>query len=160
MITSPNLFSGVFDMVVTHAQALGIFEVVYPCEPKSAPPNGLSCAIYVGGPTQQGFSVVPARSGLDVVAKRCVFTVRIHYPMLHEPVGEIEPTVLGATELLIDSYIGDFELDGTAAFIDIFGMYGEGISGLPGYITIDNKIFRVMSVTLPVVLKAEVTESG
>jgi hypothetical protein len=160
MITSANDFPSIFAVLVTHAQELGIFEVVYQGEPKMAPTNGLTIALYVGGTGDQGFSVVARRSGLATVAKRIVITARIHLPMLHEPTSEIESTILGAAEQYIDSLIGDYMLGSTVDFLDIFGAYGAAVSGLPGYITIDSKIFRVMSITIPVVLESEVTENG
>lgn len=160
MIASTNDFPSIFSALVTHAQELGIFEIVYQGEPKSAPTNGLTIALYVGGAGDQGFSVVAQRSGLASVSKRIVITARIHFPMLHEPTSEIESTILGATEQYIDSLVGDYMLGDTVDFLDIFGAYGAAVSGLPGYITIDNKIFRVMSITLPVVLESEVAESG
>jgi hypothetical protein len=156
---SQNDFVSIFAALVTHAQELGIFETVYQGEPKSAPTNGLTLALYVGGATDQGFSLVSQRSGLATVSKRIVLTARIHFPMLHEPISDIETTVLSATEQYVDSLLSDFMLGHTVDFLDMFGAYGTGVAGLPGYITIDSKLFRVMSITLPVILESEATES-
>lgn len=155
-LSSQNVMPSVFDAVVTHAQSLGIFDVVYRGEPKAAPANGLTCAVYANG----SFTVVSGRSGLASVAKKAGLAIRIHTPMLQEPISDIDPTILGATEQLLDSMFGDFTLGATAAFIDIFGAYGEPVSALPGYITIDSKLFRVMVITLPIILNSEATENG
>ncbi len=158
MITSPNAFVIIYDRLVTHLQSLGIFDIVFRCEPKSAPGNGLTVAVYTGDSQSQGVTLVQSFSGLNTVVKRVVFSIRIHMPMLHEPIDDIEPDILGATELVIDSLSGDLDLGSDVTSIDLFGAYGTGMTGRPGYITIDSKIYRVMTLVIPVILESEATQ--
>ena len=54
---------------------------------------------------------------------------------------------------LVISYIGDFDLGTTARNIDVFGASGVGLQAQPGYISIDNKMFRIADITVPVIVK-------
>ena len=136
-----------FDQVVSHAASLGIFERVNSHEPKNAPGSGLSCSVWAGpiGP-------IARASGLASTSGRVVFNIRVYSSMLAEPQDDIDREILTATSVLMGAYSGDFTLGGNARAIDLLGMYGTPLSADPGYINHDGKLFRVMEITLPVIV--------
>lgn len=139
--------SGIFSAVQSHALRLGLFERVNTSEPKSAPGNGLSCAMWMN-------SVAPARaqSGLDTTTALLVLNVRVYARMLQEPQDDIDLGILDAVDRLMAAYTGDFDLNGTIRNVDLLGAIGPGLSAQFGYLTIDNTMFRVATIVLPLIV--------
>ena len=139
-----NLFAA----LVTDAELTGLFETVQTHEPKSAPQNGLNCSVWVD-------TIKPVRtSGLNSTSGLVTFFIRIYNSMLAEPQDDIDPQILAAVGVLMNTYSGDFELGDVAdvRMVDLLGAYSDGLSAQAGYMSIDSKMFRVMVITLPVVL--------
>lgn len=136
------------DDLASHAMASGYFDRVNQHEPKSKPGRGLTCAIWVD-------RIEPARgrSGLAATSARVVFNVRVYTNMLQQPQDSIDPNVMEATDALMEAYTGDFTLGGDAAFIDVLGMtQGHALDAQSGYINIDNMVYRVMTISVPVIV--------
>lgn len=132
--------------ITSHAQTTGLFDYVTGHEPKSQPGNGLICAVWLN-------RVDSIRaSGLGQTSARIEFSVRLYSGMVQEPQDEIDPNLLAATDALFSNYIGDFELGGKARMIDVRGAHGEPLSAESGYINQDNKIYRVFTLTVPVIV--------
>lgn len=137
----------IMDKLQSHAMTLGVFERVNLHEPKNAPGSGLTCAIWADfiGP-------VPSSSGLAATNALLVFNIRVYSNMLAEPQDYIDPEVINTVSLLMTAYSGDFELGGSVAWIDLLGQSGRVMQAQAGYINQDGKMFRVMTITLPVVM--------
>lgn len=136
----------ILNQVVSHALRIGHFERVNQHEPKNAPPNGLSCAIWLD-------SISPVRSsGLSSTSGRVAFMVRIYTNMLSEPPDFVDPNILKAAIGLMDAYSGDFELGDTVRNVDLLGMTGTSLSAQAGYLSQDGKLYRVMTITLPLIV--------
>lgn len=139
----------IIDHLASHAMALGVFDRVNTHEPKNKPGRGLTCAIWVD-------RIEPARgrSGLAATDARVVMNVRVYTNMLQNPQDAIDPNVMAATDLLLTAYTGDFELGNNSRFIDCLGMtQGHPMSSQSGYINIDNMVYRVMTMTVPVIVQ-------
>lgn len=135
------------DRIASHAMALALFDRVNQHEPKNKPGRGLTCAIWID-------RIEPARgrSGLDKTDARVVFNVRVYTNMLQNPQDAIDPSVMNAVDLLMEAYSGDFELGDDTRFIDLLGMtQGHPLFSQSGYINIDNMVYRVMTITVPVI---------
>jgi hypothetical protein len=139
--------AGILDQIVSHALSSGWFERVNQHEPKSAPGNGLSCAVWLEsiGPPRSG-------SGLSSTSGRLVFSVRLYTSMLADPADAIDPLLMSACDALLTAYSGDFELGATVRAIDLLGMSGDPLSARAGYLAQDNKLFRVLTITLPLIV--------
>ena len=135
-----------FTKIESHALSLGRFDQVNRHEPKNAPGNQLTAAIWV---QQIGGAV---GSGLAATDARVEFTVRIYSNMLAEPQDAIDPNILSATDVLMSAYQGDFTLDGTIKAVDLLGMAGTPLGAQAGYLTQDNTLYRVMDITLPLLV--------
>lgn len=138
--------AGIMGAVKDHALTSGMFERVNGHEPKNAPGKGLTVAIWADyvGPVLS--------SGLAMTSARVVLMVRIYSSMLMEPQDAIDPNIIAAVDALMDAYSGDFELGGTARSVDLLGSSGTSLSAQAGYLEQDHKHFRVMTITLPVVV--------
>jgi hypothetical protein len=124
-------------------------------EPKNKPGRGLTCAIWVD-------RIEPARgrSGLAVTDARVVFNVRVYTNMLQNPQDAIDPSVMIAADALFEAYSGDFDLGDEDRFIDLLGMtQGHPLFSQSGYINIDNMVYRVMTLTVPVIVSNAWTQS-
>lgn len=133
------------DVLVSHAKQLGVFDRVHTHEPKNAPGSGLTCVIW-------GDRIEPAkRSGLDSTSLRVAFSVRVYKNMASEPQDAIDPAVLSAVAKLMAVYSGDFTLGGDARHIDLLGAEGAPMSAQAGYLNQDGRLYRVMTITLPII---------
>lgn len=139
--------SGIVSAVTSHAKKTGLFQGVNGHEPKAAPQNGLTCAVWA-----DRVEPVPQASGLQVTTAYVVLQVRLYTSMVQQPYDSIDPKLLTAVDKLLTEYSGDFQLGGKVRNVDLLGMFGESLSARAGYINQDQKIYRVMTVTLPLVV--------
>ena len=105
-----------FNAIESHAKASGLFDSVNTHEPKSAPGGNLHCAIYVSS-----LGPVPTGSGLTATTGVLTIMARIYLPMIQEPQDKIDPTIIAATDTLLEDFSGDFTLGGNARNIDLLG---------------------------------------
>jgi hypothetical protein len=145
--------SGLVNAIASHAAATGLFDVVNSHEPKNAPNSHLSCAIWA-----QSLNPVLS-SGLAAASARVEFRVRLYTAMLQEPADMIDPELLDAVDVLMADYIGNFTLGGIIRDVDVLGSDGAMLSVVAGYLSQDGKLFRIMDITLPLVINDLWTES-
>lgn len=136
----------ILDQVESLAAQIGVFDRINKHEPKSAPGTGYSLAIFVQ-------AIDPIRgSGLNSTSIRLEFREHIYTSMLSEPQDGIDTDSIRLTDLLLEQYSAHFTLGGEARHIDVMGAYGTSLSARAGYIDIDNKKYRVMEITLPIIV--------
>lgn len=143
------------DRIASHAMASGYFDHVNQHEPKSKPGRGLTCAVWID-------RIEPARSrsGLTATDARVVFNVRVYTNMLQEPQDAIDPNVMEAVDVLFEAYTGDFQLGSEERFIDVLGMtQGHALDAQSGYININNMTYRVMTISVPVIIQNAWTQA-
>lgn len=134
------------DAMASHAAETGHFQTVNQHEPKNSPGHGLRAALWV-----QTFR--PARrSGLASTSMRLEYRLRIYQNMLMEPQDSIDPAVLAAADACLAAYSSNFTLGGLVRQVDLLGSDGNPLSATAGYLAIDNKMYRVMDLTIPLVI--------
>lgn len=139
--------AAILNKLVSHALTLGQFDRVNQHEPKNAPGNGLTYAIWA-----QSLAPIARGSGLAATSGRLEFNGRIYTSMLQQPEDDIDLDVLAATDKLLNTYSGDFELGGQVRDIDLLGEYGQPLQANAGYVSQDNKLLRVMTITIPLIV--------
>lgn len=132
--------------VQSHASRTGLFERVLGHEPKSAPGNGLSVAVWV-----QNLRPIPGGSGLASTTARLELSVRVYSNMLADPQDAIDTRLLDAVDALMAAYSGDFQLGGLIRNVDLLGADGDPLSCNAGYLEQDSKLYRVVVITLPLI---------
>jgi hypothetical protein len=137
----------ILDAVESHALASGYFATVNGHEPKSPPVSGITCAVWVEqiGPARGG-------SGLDSTSSRLALYVRLYSSLMQQPADAIDPDLMTALDTLMAAYSGDFELDGLVRQVDLLGTYGEPLSARAGYLAEAGGEYRVMTITLPLIV--------
>jgi hypothetical protein len=146
--------NGVLDELTSHAARLGRFEKVNGFEPKNNPGNGLSAAIWVN-------RIDPIKnSPLNATSIRLEFQFRIYQNFISEPQDAIDPNVFSALDLLMDAYSNDFTLNTEAREIDLLGQFGTGLSAQAGYIDMAGKLYRQVTLTIPVIIDDVWTQAG
>lgn len=143
----------ILDPIRAHAAALGVFDTVGGHEPKRAPGTGLTFALWV-----DRINPVPS-SGLTSTSIRFTVLGRIYGPMLAEPQDEIDPVMSDAAARFISALAGDLELNGpdgsgasVARSVDVRGIHGVDLSAQAGYIEQDRALYRVYTITVPVLV--------
>jgi hypothetical protein len=139
---------GVLDAIQSHALASGYFEAVNGAEPTSPPDtSGLTCAVWVEqiGPARGG-------SGLNSTSTRVCFYVRLYTGMHTEPIDAIDPNLMTALDSLMAAYSGDFTLGGLVREVDLLGAYGDPLGARAGYLVEGGTEFRVLTITLPLIV--------
>jgi hypothetical protein len=140
-------YAGLVDKAVSRAKSLGLFETVNAHEPKNAPGSGLRAAVWV-----QALEPITA-SGLAATSARVEINTRIYTNMLREPPDAIDPEMLAAADALIAAYSSNFDLDlAGVRGVDLLGAYGKPLSAQAGYLNQDGKLYRVITVVLPVIV--------
>lgn len=143
----------VLTAIADHARQLGVFERVHTHEPRTAPGNGVTLALWSDG-------ITPTRaSGLAAVSVRLPFSGRIYVPGDTEPQDAIDPTLLSATSTFLGALAGDFELGGDARMVDIFGADGQPMGGQAAYLKMDDREYRIMSLSVAVIVNDAWTEA-
>lgn len=138
--------TGILDAVVSHAMASGQFEQVNGHEPANAPSHGLTAAVWAD-------SVRALRaSGLSSTTVQLIFNVRIYTSTQSDPADAIDPNMIAAVDDLCAAYNGDFTLGGLVREVDVLGAHGQPLLVRAGYIQQSGAIFRVMTITLPVIV--------
>ena len=145
--------AAILAQVSSHAQRLALFSQVKTHEPKNAPGLGLNVAVWV-----DSLSPIPARSGLAATSARLVFNVRVYNPMVTIDEDGIDTVIVGAVDALLTAYTGDFDLGGTVAEVDLLGAYGPPLAARAGYLTQDQRTYRVMVITLPLTINDAYTQ--
>jgi hypothetical protein len=150
--------STVFDKIVSHAMESGRFDNVNEHEPKSSPGTGTLCSVWI----QQ---VRPYRlSGMGAISGVVILNARIYMNFRQKPYDMIDQNITSASMDLMAAMAGDFDFGGDAGVraVDLMGASGFPLSCQSGYVEIDRQMFRVMTVTIPVIVNDmfDVTSGG
>jgi len=138
-----------FTAIQSYAEELGLFQAVDLHDPWNAPGNRLFCSIMLG-------QVKPVTSsGLNSVSGQVTLSVRAGSIELQKPLDSINPELLSAVSSLMGAFAGGFTLGGTVRNIDLFGM-----SAAPGWVDFEGKPFRVVEISLGIVINDMFAESA
>jgi hypothetical protein len=138
-----------FTAIQSMAQELGIFEGVDLHDPWSPPGSRLFCSINLG-------TIRPVlSSGLAAVSGQVALIIRIWSSAIQKPLDNIDPEVLAATCSLMGALAGGFTLGGTVRDVDVMAM-----SAQPAYVDFEGKPFRVVEISLPIVINDMFSEAA
>ena len=140
-------FAAVINPITSYASASGLFNAVNGHEPKNAPSQGLTAAVWV-----QRIIPLPGRSALNATTGLLEIMMRLYRPFLFEPPDAIDPDLMAAVDVMLTAFSGDFDLGGNVSHIDLLGAYSNGLWAQAGYLNQDSKIYRVMDISIPVVI--------
>ncbi len=138
----------IFDKVVSYAMTTGRFDQVNQHEPTNAPRMGMICSVWI-----QAIRPILA-SGLAATSGIVQLNARIYRNFKSMPHDVIDPEITGAVCDLMGTLSADFDFGGVANVrnIDLLGEHGVPLAAQAGYIEIDRQMFRVMTLTIPVLI--------
>lgn len=146
----------IFDKLVSACARTGSFERTQAGDLKSAPGRGLTAAVWV----QHMGPAVGAASGLSSTTGSLIFWIRIYSDLIMEPHDKIDPRIISAADGLFRLFVNGFTLDGLIRNVDVRGANSlQPLGADAGYQAIDNKMFRIMTITLPLVVNDMWTEA-
>lgn len=158
MVTTPNLTEQMIGDIISSVQTLaastGRFEVVIKNEPVSAPTTGLMCAIWID-------SINPIRrSAINSTSVSFNLRVRVYMPFRAQPYDIIDTEVLAGITEIMAALSGDFTFSQTATIddkircVDLLGGEGSGekLDARAGYLELDRKIYRIMTIRCPIII--------
>lgn len=134
--------AALFAEVRSRAKQLGVFPSVIGHDPETAPPSGVSCSVMLGPVKPSG-----PDSGLGAVSAHVTLLVNVWAFAQKRPLDDLDPEVLAATCSLMGAFAGGFTLNGTVREVDLFAMSAE-----PGYVNFQGKEFRIMKISLPLIV--------
>jgi hypothetical protein len=137
------------DALISHALSSGHFVSVNAVDVGSNPTNeGLTAVLY-----PRRIIPAPGRSGLASTSAVMTFVMRLFHSSASDPLGEIDPRIIDATDALLNAYSGDFTLGGLVAEVDLLGQYGESLRSDSGWLPMgDAGEFRIVDITIPLVI--------
>lgn len=147
MALTAAAIDAILDQVVSRACEVWDFSRVQAHEPKSAPGVGLTLATFV-----QQFQPIALASGLDATSARMELVVRLYRPFVSQPEDLIDPDLAKAATAICLAYSGDFDLGGQVRDVDLLGQFGVGLGWRAGYQTIDRTVYRIVDITVPLIL--------
>jgi hypothetical protein len=139
-------YRAIRDALVSAALSTGHYERVAAHEPKNAPGNGLTCAVWSAGWR-------PARSGLASTSLRLLWTVQTRCSMQRAPLDEIDLDCLAANDAVAAALSSDVDL-GVAGvrMVDLLGAEGEPMKTDTGHVDHDGHWYRVFELAVPVII--------
>jgi hypothetical protein len=118
-------------------------------EPLSAPDvPGVVCCVFPADPV----APLAESSGLAGADARMPVMVRLMRNALAEPQDQRETDLIDAYDALMSAMLGAFTLNGAVRSVDVLGESGEALAGQWGYITLDKSIFRIIDITVPLMI--------
>jgi len=86
--------------------------------------------------------------------------VRLYRAVLRQPQSEGELELVNAVSELTEDFAEDYTLGTTVREIDLAAQFGEGISAEWGHVEVSGSMFRVVDITLPLVVDDSATAAA
>jgi hypothetical protein len=134
------------DYVASTAMASGYFTVVNKHEAVG------NIGTYVASVWLQHIGPARGGSGLNATSLRVELTLRIYSAMITAPSDEIDPNMARAAMAVLTSFSGAFSIGDTVRDIDLLGEFGTPLSGKAGYLNLSTQVYRVMDITIPIIV--------
>ena len=148
----PNNFNdaavdAVFNSLISLALQSAYFDNVNQHEPKSAPGYGITCSVWIQ-------TITPIRgSGQAATSGLLLMNMRLYTSMTQQPFDMIDPNITKAVTWMMGAISGKFQLGlPDTRNVDLLGINGYLLSAQAGYVEIDRKMMRVMTMTVPIVI--------
>lgn len=149
----------VTNKMVSTAMETGYFTHVQSHEPTSAQATtDLFAACWM-----QLLRPVAAASGLNNTSGLLMYNLRMYMRQMGEegtPQDYIDPQMVRATARLMLLYSSRFTLSGLIRNVDLLGAHGEPLAAVAGYLTLGTVKYRVMTITIPMVINDLFTQAA
>jgi uncharacterized protein (UPF0212 family) len=135
--------------IASFLEARGEFTTVQIGEPKSPPVGDLSAAVFMND------AAVVAVT-LQTTVEIHEVTVRIYRNMLEEPEADNEIRLSQVLNGVVSDLLGDYDLGATIRNIAV-GEYGRTLSAAWGYVDVGGTIYRMIDLSVPMIVDGNAT---
>lgn len=149
MVDLEAQISNIHAAMTSVVQKSSYFRQVNDHEPTSAPAGlDMFAACWL-----QFLRPVPARSGLNTISGLLTYNVRMYTSQFAEQQDYIDPQMIRATAKLMALFAGAFTLGGSITAVDLLGLTGDvPLSAVAGYLQLGQTRYRVMTITVPMLV--------
>lgn len=127
-------------------KASGLFVNTLRYEPRGTPANGLTLSLIAG-------QIEPIQSsGLASVSLRWQIDGQIYLPMHADPPENLDVLLTLAAGGYLQALCAQHTLGGLVRCIDVFGSDGPRLSATPGYLEMNDKMYRVARLMIPLLI--------
>lgn len=144
----------IMEALSTIGKKSGLFVRVSKFEPRGQPGNRVTLSL-ISGPMQPITS-----SGLNNASLRWQIDGRVYLPMNYEPQEDADIVLTAAAAKFLEDLCGQFTLGGLVRCVDVFGSDGAPLSATPGYMEQNDKMFRVITLVIPLLINQQWTLQG
>lgn len=137
------------DALTSAALRTGRFDAVNGVDIGSTPSSGGIVAVV----WPRRIRALPGGSGLNTTSTSIVFMMRLFAAMNADPMGEIDPAMIAATDDVMNLLSGGFTLDGLINYVDLLGEHGDALGSDSGFLKLnENQTFRIVDITIPFIV--------
>lgn len=135
------------DRIVTYLQGDGGVRLAQTGEPKSPPvtSNSLFASVIM-----RSTSVVLVT--LNGTIESHTIQIRLYRDMLAEPQKSIEVDLATAAQRIQADLAGEYDLGGGIRNVDVGGEHGQALRTDWGYVTIDQRMYRIVDITVALIV--------
>lgn len=137
------------NLVVSFLQKRGEYSFVQIGEPKSPPRGDLAAAVFVSDASVVGVT-------LQTTIEIHELTIRLYRNMMEEPEEDNELRISQAVTGIVSDLLGDYDLGASVRNIAV-GEYGRTISATYGYLDVGGTMYRMVDISVPLVVDGSAT---
>jgi len=134
--------------IQSHLLAAGYFRHVQIGEPKAAPSERFTAAIFME-------AIEPYDIPLDTICALYKIMVRVYDNMTHEPQEDVELQMAIVVDKVMNDLAGDFSLGGEARNIDM-----AQLSTRWTYLDVDRTMFRIADISISIIVNDVATTAA
>lgn len=141
-------FDQLIDAVLSQAATLGVFETVAEHDQLNAPSNGVAFNVLFG-------KVLPARGSSGLASTTAVVLLNAYLYRQTAgslPLDQVDKSMVDALSVFFTSLHGGYTLGGLVRQVDVLGEFGTPLSATGGYTDYAGAQYRVIKVTIPLVV--------
>lgn len=143
----PFNLTNTLDRIVTYLQGDGGIRTAQAGEPKS-PPTGVQGVF--ASVIMRSTSIVALT--LNGTIEQHVILIRLYRDMLAEPQKSIEVDLATAAQRIQADIAGEYDLGASIRSVDVGGEYGEPMRTDWGYVTISDRMYRIVDISVPLLV--------
>ena len=133
--------------IQSHLAAAGYFRHVQIGEPKAAPSQRFTAAIFME-------AIEPHDIPLATICALYKMVVRVYDNMTHEPQEDVELEMSIVVDKVMNDLSGDFTLGGTVRGIDVSQLRTQW-----SYLDVDRTMYRIADISIPIIVNDVATLS-
>lgn len=138
--------AGLLQALGDHGKRSGGFVSVLDFEPKGTPSGaGVTLALWL-----DPIDPLPEESGLNSTTVRVQVAGRVYRNMTAQPASDV--VLARSVDAFMAAVSADFTLGGLAQCVDLLGKSGEPFRAVPGYLEVGHVLYRVIDLTIPIVV--------